>query len=111
VTDDDLAILYSSAAAFVYPSVYEGFGIPLLEAMACGTPVVASLIPSSLEIAGSVPYYFPPNDHRRLMQALNYAISRKNWMQRVKKASRILRHYSWDKSVCQTVSAYRSLVK
>ena len=64
---DDLTIchLYNQAAAFVYPSLYEGFGIPLLEAMACGCPVVASRIPSTVEVAGDCPFYFEPGDPRR----------------------------------------------
>ena len=50
LSDDDLCALYSSCAAFVYPSVYEGFGLPPLEAMACGAPVIASRIPAIQEV-------------------------------------------------------------
>ncbi|MFZ6027463.1 MAG: glycosyltransferase family 4 protein [Chloroflexota bacterium] len=53
--DEDLPALYSAARAFVFPSLYEGFGLPVLEAMACGTPVVCSDTPSLLEVAGAAP--------------------------------------------------------
>ena len=53
-------LLYSGAAGFVYPSVYEGFGLPPLEAMACGCPVAVSDIPAHREVCGSTAIYFDP---------------------------------------------------
>ena len=60
VEDDVLPILYSGATGFVYPSVYEGFGLPPLEAMACGCPVAVSDIPAHREVCGSAAMYFDP---------------------------------------------------
>jgi alpha-1,3-rhamnosyl/mannosyltransferase len=62
VPDDDLALLYSGARLFVYPSLYEGFGLPLLEALACGCPVLCSNCASLPEIAGSAVAACPPHD-------------------------------------------------
>jgi glycosyltransferase involved in cell wall biosynthesis len=66
VSDERLAALYRGAAAFVFPSVYEGFGLPVLEAMAYGTPVIASDAASVPEAGGDAALYFPPNDSTAL---------------------------------------------
>jgi glycosyltransferase involved in cell wall biosynthesis len=68
--DADLRALYSSCAAFIYPSVYEGFGLPPLEAMACGAPVIAADIPSLREVTGEAALLFPPERSDELAQAM-----------------------------------------
>lgn len=70
VPDDDLPALLSGALAFVFPSLYEGFGLPVLEAMACGTPVVASNVSSVPEVAGDAALLVDPSDVDRLADAL-----------------------------------------
>lgn len=60
--DEDLPALYSMSQAFIYPSFYEGFGLPLLEAMSCGVPCIASKSSSIPEVGGDAPLYFEPND-------------------------------------------------
>ncbi len=62
VSELQLASLYIAAESFVFPSLTEGFGLPLLEAMTYGTPVIASDIPSSREVCGGAALYFPPED-------------------------------------------------
>lgn len=64
IPDDDLPVLYSGAEVFVFPSVYEGFGLPPLEALSCGCPVVVSNIPSLQEVLKDIPVYFNPYDVR-----------------------------------------------
>ena len=61
-SDEDLAVLYSSASALVFPSLYEGFGLPVLEAMACGAPVVTSNTSSLPEVSGEAAILVDPND-------------------------------------------------
>lgn len=70
VPDEDLPALYAAARAFIYPSLYEGFGLPVLEAMACGTPVVAATGSSLSEVAGGAALLIDPRDPRSLLGAL-----------------------------------------
>ncbi len=70
VADEDLPALYRAARAFVYPSLFEGFGLPPLEAMACGTPVVTSDVSSLPEVAGDAALLIDPNDEQALANAL-----------------------------------------
>lgn len=71
VPDEDLPALYSSALAFVFPSLYEGFGFPVLEAMACGAPVIASTAGSLPEVAGEAALLFDPTDSDTLAAHLH----------------------------------------
>ncbi len=70
VAEEDKPALYRGASAFLYPSRYEGFGLPVLEAMACGVPVVASEIPALMELVGDAAYLIPPEDARGMAGAL-----------------------------------------
>lgn len=74
VDDDDLASLYAGAAFCVFPSIYEGFGLPLLEAMACGTPVIASDIPAFTEVTGEAAWAIDPLDTDSMAEALENLI-------------------------------------
>jgi len=75
VDDDDLPALYSSAQAFVYPSLYEGFGLPPLEAMACGTPVITSNASSLPEVVGKAGLTFDPRDAKSLARNLSNVLT------------------------------------
>jgi glycosyltransferase involved in cell wall biosynthesis len=75
VADEDLPALYSLAELLVLPSVYEGFGLPVLEAFACGTPVACSNVSSLPEIAGEAALLFDPRDVRSIAEALARALS------------------------------------
>jgi glycosyltransferase involved in cell wall biosynthesis len=70
VADEDLPPLYRAARAFVYPSLFEGFGLPPLEAMACGTPVVTSDVSSLPEVTGDAALLIDPTDEQALANAL-----------------------------------------
>src|SRR5207248_3120913 len=70
VPDDDLPALYGGADLFVFPSLYEGFGLPPVEAMACGTPVITSAIPVLQEVGGDAARYVDPHSVDELCQAM-----------------------------------------
>jgi len=106
ITDEELCALYNQTLAFVYPSLSEGFGIPLLEAMACGCQIVASRIPTSIEVAMDVPYFFDPLNKDQLMAALEAAcFSEKTQSRR----DDILAKYSWDRNARATLKIYEEL--
>jgi glycosyltransferase involved in cell wall biosynthesis len=110
VNDKLLCILYNKAAAFVYPSLYEGFGIPLLEAMSCGCPLVASDIPSTREVAGNCPIYFDPTDIDSFICAIDLAIDKGRESNYVKLGLIHVKKYSWETSAKKTVDLYRSIL-
>ena len=110
VDDTELSALYSAAQAFVYPSLYEGFGIPLLEAMTCRCPIVASNIPSTREVAGTIPYYFEPLDVDGLVQALDHAVESGRDTTQVEEGRRHASTYSWDTTAALTLDTYRELL-
>lgn len=111
VDDQQLCQLYNRAMAFVYPSYYEGFGIPLLEAMACGCPIIASRIPSTFEVAGEVPSYFDPHSMDSLINALDKAISGLGRDDQIRIGLELVKNYSWEKTARQTLDVYNELTQ
>jgi glycosyltransferase involved in cell wall biosynthesis len=105
VTDEELRALYSSCSAFVYPSIYEGFGLPPLEAMACGAPVIASRVPSIKE---SVARIISATDSRDLARAIVELLS--NHEQRRQLSERGVAHarsFSWERTAELTRAVYK----
>lgn len=78
VEREELPIFYTMATAMIYPSLYEGFGLPIVEAMACGTPVICSNTSSLPEVGGAVAHYFAPQDEDTLMQLMQHIIHDNN---------------------------------
>ncbi len=103
VPDERLAELYSGALALVSPSLYEGFGLPVLEAMQCGTAVIASS--AVLEAAGDAAVY--ADDARALCAAMCQAIEQPGWMeQRSELSLARARQFSWEKTARLTYEVY-----
>ena len=109
VDDGELCRLYNRAEVFIYPSLYEGFGIPLLEAVSCGCPVVASQTPSTVEVAGECPVYFEPANAESLLDAIDVALSLERDSDRVQLGLELVQRYSWDRTAEQTLDVYRTL--
>jgi glycosyltransferase involved in cell wall biosynthesis len=104
VEDDVLPALYSGAAGFVYPSVYEGFGLPPLEAMACGCPVAVSDIPAHREVCGGTAMYFDPFVPEDISAKLQ-SLSRLDGASRASLVENGLRHaalYNWQEAASET---------
>ena len=107
--DEKVCQLYNKATAFIYPSLYEGFGIPLLEAMHCGCPIIASDIPSTREIAEDCPIYFSPQNSEELIGAFEKVITEGRDSARLKKGSQRKSKFSWDRTAKETLEVYKSL--
>lgn len=108
VHDEDLAALYSGALMFVYPSLYEGFGLPPLEAMQCGVPVITSNTSSLPEVVGDAGIMVPPLDRHALCQAMLELYQHPGYAERYKeRALARARLFSWRRSAEETVQAYR----
>lgn len=106
VTDEDLARLYEHAEALVFPSLMEGFGLPALEALARGCPVIASDIPVFHEILGDVPQYFHPDDEDELIECLKHPPLRSKIF--LEKAAAIVKKYNWCKMATETLALYEA---
>jgi glycosyltransferase involved in cell wall biosynthesis len=111
-SDTYLAKLYRCSVAFVYPSFYEGFGIPPLEAMSCGTPVVASNCSSIPEVVGDAGILFNPHSVSDLTDILLFLFDNPIERDRlIAKGLQRAKAFSWDKTVSQTLDVYYSVVK
>lgn len=105
--DDDLRALYSSCRAFVYPSIYEGFGLPPLEAMACGAPVVASAIPSLEETTGGAALLFDPLRPTALAERLIELLASEDARRTLAEAGqRRAVQFSWERAARETLGVY-----
>jgi len=112
VPDEDLAPLYSGALAFVYPSLYEGFGLPPLEAMQCGTPVITSNTSSLPEVVADVGILIDPVDGDALCLAmLNMYRDTAMAQELSRKSLARARLFSWDKCVNETIAVYRQALQ
>ena len=110
IDDTQLALLYRQAAALVHTSRYEGFGLTLLEAMACACPIVASRIPTSEEIAGPAAWFFELDSKEELHDALEGAISAGRRHLRVNSGLQLSAEASWDRCAASLLEIYRPLL-
>jgi len=111
VAGADLPALYTGAELFVFPSLYEGFGFPVLEAMACGTPVICSNVSSLPEVAGSAALQVDPRDSTALAAAISRVLDDPSLREQMRsdglaQAGR----FSWTRTAQQTLDAYRHVL-
>jgi len=112
VTDDALIGLYRAAAVLVLPSLYEGFGFPLAEAMACGTPCIASDDPALLEVSGGAALHFPRGDPGALRQLIRRVLSDPRLRDELsRKGLERARAFRWDLSAALHVEVYREAAR
>jgi glycosyltransferase involved in cell wall biosynthesis len=105
--DADLLALYRSASALVYPSLYEGFGLPLLEAMACGTPVIASRAASIPEVTGAAALLLDPRDEHAWADAIESVFDPATAAPLRHAALRRAAMFTWRSTAEQTLAVYR----
>ena len=100
VSDDELVRLYNQAACFVFPSLYEGFGLPPLEAMACGCPVLVSDIPVEREVCGDAAQYFNPLDPTNILHTITQYLNDTDVIKEKmrQKGYENITRFSWEKS-------------
>lgn len=105
---EDLPIIYNCAEAFVYVSLYEGFGLPVLEAMNCGLPVVCSQSPALKEIFGDAVYLIDPNSIENISFAITEVLEKETIRKDLSyKALSKAREFSWEKTAQNTIKVYR----
>ena len=111
LSDELVALFYSKADIFVYPSHYEGFGLPVLEAMTLGTPVVTANTSSLPEVTGNAALLVNPNDQIQLAEAILKVISDSQLRQElIRKGRERAKLFSWEKTARETLKAYKSII-
>lgn len=109
VPDDELPTLYSGASALVYPSLYEGFGLPILESFACKTPVVTSDRGSMAEIGKGAAVLVDPENVESIVKGITKVLTKRN--DYILKGMKRVKEYSWKKAARETLEVYREALK
>ncbi|MBI3397548.1 glycosyltransferase family 4 protein [Candidatus Woesebacteria bacterium] len=104
-SDYDLALLINGAEAFIYPSLYEGFGLPILQAFACGCPVVTSDVSSMVEIAKGASVLVDPNSIESVSEGIKSVLRRKETL--IQSGLEKAKNYSWENTAKETIKVYK----
>jgi glycosyltransferase involved in cell wall biosynthesis len=112
ITSEDLPLAYSAARGFVWPSLYEGFGLPVLEAMACGTPTITSNTTSLPEVVGDGALLVDPSDQRGIAEAMVQVSTDDGLCARLSEAGRRrAATFTWTRCAEETLAVYRQVAK
>lgn len=107
---EELELLYCSAEVLLYPSLYEGFGLPILDSFACGVPVITSNVSSMPEIGGGAVLYADPQNTEDIKEKLNLLLSDNNLREGlIKKGLERVKQFSWEKAAKETLAVYQKL--
>lgn len=110
VTSEELVLLYNIATVFAMPSLYEGFGLPILEAMSCGCPVVVSNGGSLAEVVGTAGRYIDPYDIDSIAKGISEVLNNPSLQKELSKKGIIQsKKFTWRKTADETMDAYRSV--
>jgi len=111
LNDNMIASLYKKATIFIFPSNYEGFGLPLLESMACDTPVICSNIPCFIEIAGDAALYFDQNKPVSLSEKIIQFIENKDLRDEfIEKGKIRIKRYAWKKAADEHMAIFKEII-
>ena len=106
----DLVALYNAAAVFVFPSLYEGFGLPVVEAMQCGCPVITARRGSLPEVAGDAGQLVEPHDITELAEAIQRILDDETWRETMRsRGFEHVRQFSWRRAAEQTMAVYHAV--
>ncbi len=109
VDESDLPTLYAGACLFLYPSIYEGFGLPPIEAMACGVPAIVSNRSCLPEVTRGAAMMIDPDDIDALSAGIERALEDDIWRNAAIGAGlAVAAHYSWDRCIDKTIGVYRA---
>ncbi len=109
IPEEDLPLFYACADSFIFPSKYEGFGLPPLEAMACGTPVIASNKSCMPEILGDAAVYFDPNNTQNMAKTIKEVLTNQKLLSEMSnKGLEQVKKYSWNKMARETLQLYKN---
>jgi len=110
VDEADLPYIFNGASAFIFPSKHEGFGIPILQAMACGLPTAVSNIPVFREVAGEAVLYFNHNDSRAISEAMANLVTDENLKASLKsRGLNWVKNFSWEKCAHETLKEINNI--
>ena len=111
-SDEQLAMYYRNAACLVYPSLYEGFGLPPVEAMSLNCPVIASYGGSIREICKEAPAYFDPTSIDSIQHALRETLCDQNRLDEMRiQGLKHVKSLTWEKTASETLSVYRHVLE
>jgi glycosyltransferase involved in cell wall biosynthesis len=111
VPEEELASLYAGAALVAMPSLYEGFGLPLLEAMACGAPVIASNVSSFPEVLGDAGVMLPPDNEEAWVESMDHLLNDEGARARMRAQSIArARTFTWERTARETLAVYRKVL-
>jgi glycosyltransferase involved in cell wall biosynthesis len=111
ITDDELRLLYNESKLFLFPSFYEGFGLPPLEAMACGTPVITSNISSMPEVCGNAAIYVDPYNIEDITQKLSMLLNNNVLHQKmINKGLEHVKHFTWEKAANKHLKVFNEVL-
>ncbi|GAB4441906.1 MAG: glycosyltransferase family 1 protein [Chloroflexi bacterium OHK40] len=111
IEEEELPLWYAAATVFVFPSIYEGFGMPPLEAMACGTPVIVSSSSSLPEVVGDAGLLVPPHSPAAFAEAIDRVLGDAGLRQELRERGlRQARSFSWRTTAERTLAAYRAVL-
>jgi len=111
VSDKELIQIYNQAEIFVYPSLFEGFGLPPVEAMGCGLPVIASDSSSLKEVVGNAGILIPPDDFKEISKQISYTLKNEKITEELKEKSlKQAKKFSWEKTARKTLKIYKEIM-
>ncbi|MBN1288975.1 MAG: glycosyltransferase family 4 protein [Actinobacteria bacterium] len=112
VSEEDLRLLYSACDLFVYPSIYEGFGLPVIEAMSCGSPVACSNVTSIPEVAGDAALYFDPTNVREMATSIESGLTDEKLRNRCRQRGlERASSFSWRKFASELLQLFNDVMR